>query len=202
MWLTAVRDLTSTPETVAWLRAVWSGQERTTAGALSEPDQIAIAETLAVLDGEHAETVLHEQLARTSNPERRARLEYLLPALSSSPASREAMLTALRSAECRRPEAWALDALAHLHHPLRQNHAVALIRPSLELLPDVHHTGDIFLPRRWVHATLGGHSSPPAAETVLACLATLSLSSHLRRLVLEAADDLLRVTRLRPGGHG
>ena len=202
MWLTAVRDLTTTPEAVAWLRAVWSGQERTTAGALSEPDQIAIAETLAVLDGEHAETVLHAQLARTSNPQRRARLEYLLPALSSSPASREAMLARLRSAECRRPEAWALDALAHLHHPLRQNHAVALIRPSLELLPDVHHTGDIFLPRRWVHATLGGHSSPPAAETVLACLATLSLSSHLRRLVLEAADDLLRVTRLRPGGHG
>ena len=194
MWLTAVRDLTTTPETVAWLRAVWSGQERTTAGALSEPDQIAIAETLAVLDGEHAETVLHEQLARIVDPERRARLEYLRPALSSSPASREAMLTRLRSAELRRPESWALDAVAYLHHPVREVHAVLLLRPSLELLPDVHRTGDIFLPRRWAHATLRGHSSRAAAEAVQACLGTLPLSSHLRRLVLEAADDLLRVT--------
>ena len=194
MWLAAVRDLTTTPEGIAWLRAAWSGQERAAAGALSEPDEIALAETLAVLDGDHAEAVLQEQLARTSNPERRARLDYLRPALSASPLSREAMLTRLCSADARRPEAWALDALAHLHHPLRQHHAVALIRPSLELLPEVHRTGDIFLPRRWAHATLRGHSSRAAAEAVQACLATLPLSPHLRRLVLEAADDLLRVT--------
>ncbi len=194
MWLAAVRDLTTSPEGVAWLRAVWSGQERSAAGALSEPDQIALVETLAVLDGDHAEAVLQEQLARTSNPERRARLEYVRPALSASPASREAMLTQLRSAEFRRPEAWALDVLTHVHHPLRQDHAVTLIRESLALLPDVHRTGDIFLPRRWAHATLRGHSSRAAAEAVQACLATLPLSPHLRRLVLEAADDLLRVT--------
>ncbi|MDO8793048.1 MAG: M1 family aminopeptidase [Vicinamibacterales bacterium] len=194
MWLAAARDLTTTREGIRWLRAVWSGRESTAAGALSEPDQIALAETLAVLEGEAAESVLHEQLARTTSPERRARLEYLLPALSSTPASREGMLTRLRSAELRRPEAWALDAIGYLHHPMREDHAVSLLRPSLELLLDVHRTGDIFLPRRWAHATLRGHSSRAAAETVQACLATLPLSSHLRRLVLEAADDLLRVT--------
>ncbi|MEQ1898611.1 MAG: M1 family aminopeptidase [Vicinamibacterales bacterium] len=194
MWLAAARDLTTTPEGIAWLHAVWGGRERTAAGALIESDQIAVAEALAVLDSEHGEAVVHEQLTRTVSPERRARLEYLLPALSASPSSREAMLTRLRYPEVRRPEAWALVALAHMHHSLRQDHAVALIRPSLELLPEVHRTGDIFLPRRWAHAVLRGHSSRAAAEAVQACLATLPLSPHMRRLVREAADDLLRVT--------
>ena len=42
----------------------------------------------------------------------------------------------------------------------------AYIQPSLELLQEIQRTGDIFFPKRWMDATLGGHRSPAAAQTV------------------------------------
>ena len=49
---------------------------------------------------------------------------------------------------------------------LRQKEAVGYIRPALEILQDVQRTGDIFFPRSWVRALLGGHTSPEARKEV------------------------------------
>ena len=72
--------------------------------------------------------------------------------------------------ENRRVEPWAEDALEYLNHPLRQAQALDYIRPALEALEDVQRTGDIFFPKRWVAATLHGHSSPEADAIVDAFL--------------------------------
>ena len=89
-----------------------------------------------------------------------------------------------------------LDGLRYLHHPLRASASEQYIRPSLELLQDIQRTGDIFFPKRWMDATLGGHRSPSAARTVQTFVARLPAGypDRLRRIILSAADDLFRAS--------
>ena len=42
------------------------------------------------------------------------------------------------------------------------------MRPSLDLLVDIQQTGDIFFPKRWMDATLGGHRSAREREYLVA----------------------------------
>jgi aminopeptidase N len=85
---------------------------------------------------------------------------------------------------------------------LREADALHFIRPSLELLPEVQRTGDIFFPQRWMDAALWGHRSPAAARIVRDFLSRHSgtgrpdLVQRLQWTVLTAADDLFRVSAL------
>ena len=78
-----------------------------------------------------------------------------------------------RKLEHRRREAWVLEAQSYLNHALREEHAKRFIRPSLDLLRDIQRTGDIFFPKRWMDATLSGHSSAAASRMVSEFLASL-----------------------------
>ena len=90
-----------------------------------------------------------------------------------------------------------LEALSYLHHPLRSAASEQYIPRSLALLQDIQHTGDIFFPKRWMDATLSGHSSSSAARMVKEFLSSLpsDYPDRLRRIVLSSADDLFRATR-------
>jgi aminopeptidase N len=86
-----------------------------------------------------------------------------------------------------------LDCLTFLNHPLREEQAQRFIRPSLEMLPEIERTGDIFFPSRWTAAVLGGHRSAEAAAVVRDFLAkNPGLPERLRWIVLTGADDLFR----------
>ena len=89
-----------------------------------------------------------------------------------------------------------LESLRYLNHPLREATALRLVKPSLELLPEIRKTGDIFFPKRWADATLGGHRSPEAAAMVRQFLASHpELPQRLRWVVLNSADELFRAVR-------
>jgi aminopeptidase N len=90
-----------------------------------------------------------------------------------------------------------LEALRYLNHPLRERDARQFVRPSLDLLPEIQRTGDIFFPKRWLDATLGGHRSPEAAAMVREFLAGKpNLSERLKWDVLASADELFRASRM------
>jgi aminopeptidase N len=91
-----------------------------------------------------------------------------------------------------------LEGLRYLHHPLRADASRKYIQPSLEMLREIQRTGDIFFPKRWLDATLGGHQSPAAAETVRTFIERLppGYPERLRRIVLSSADDLFRASRI------
>ena len=91
-----------------------------------------------------------------------------------------------------------LSALRFLHHPSRSEHARQFIAPSLELLVEIQRTGDIFFPAGWLDATLGGHSSPEAADAVRRFLGSLAPSypQRLRAKVEQSADMLFRAARV------
>jgi aminopeptidase N len=118
------------------------------------------------------------------------------PALSLDAQVRNAWFNALRKRENRAREAWVGEGLGYLNHPLRADSALHYIQPALELLEEVRATGDIFFPKRWLDATLSGHSSPTAAAVVREFLAERpDYPVRLRQIVLQSADPLFRAAR-------
>jgi aminopeptidase N len=198
-WFNALRDTARSEETLRWLERVWRKTEPVAGLTLAEPDYITLSLELAVREVPAWQQILDEQQARIENPDRKAQFEFVRPALSADPATRDRFFASLADVRNRRREAWVLQAVGYLHHPLRAAAAEQYLGPSLELLTEIQRTGDIFFPKRWMDATLNGHQSASAARKVREFLEKLpeSYQPRLRRIVLSAADDLIRVRRIR-----
>ena len=192
-WFNALRDTALGPSSLEWLERIWRRDETVPGLPLAEPDEIALAQELAVRDVPHAEAILREQLARTQNPDRKARFAFVLPALSGDPSVRQAAFARFRDVENRRREPWVVESLRYLNHPLRERSAIEFVRPALDMLPEIQRTGDIFFPTRWTESVLYGHRSAEAASIVRGVLASNPrYSQRLRWTILAAADDLFR----------
>jgi aminopeptidase N len=151
---------------------------------------------LAVRSLPSASAILEEQRGRFMNPDRKARFEFVMPALSDRPETRDAWFERLRDVNNRRREPWVLEGLQYLHHPLRAPQPEKYIGPSLELLTEIQRTGDIFFPSRWMNATLNRHNTPSAAGIVRTFLdEQKDYPVRLRRIILQAADELFRAAR-------
>lgn len=192
-YFAAFRSLVTTGSGIAFLEQVWRGQEKIPGLPMAEPDEAAMALELAVRSVPAAESILREQLGRFSNPDRRDRFSFVMPALARSQAERDAFFGSLARLENRRHEPWVLEGLSYLNHPLRAEQSRPNLMRGLELLQEIQRTGDIFFPKRWLDALLAGHNSPVAATTVRGFLAGAGdYPGRLRRILLQAADPLFR----------
>jgi aminopeptidase N len=196
-WFSALRDTASTPVTLQWLERVWNRTEPVPGLTLAEPDYIRLAQELALRAVPGSQNIMSTELARIENPDRKARFEFVTPALSADPAVRDALFASFGDVGNRRREPWVLEALSYLHHALRAAASEKYIPRSLTMLQEIQRTGDIFFPKRWMDATLSGHASSSAARMVRAFLAGLppDYPDRLRRIVLSSADDLFRAAR-------
>jgi len=200
-WFETLSRVATSADAIAWLTAVWRGDEELDGVPLSAEDQTDLAFELAVREAPDWRAILDTQAERITNPDQQARFAFIVPALDADPDVRRQFFASLASAESRRREPWVLTALGFLHHPLRAGSSVDLIRPALDLLVEVQRTGDIFFPSRWMDATLAGHRTPAAAGIVEAFLADHpAYPAPLRQIILQAADDLLRLARGQVGG--
>ncbi|ALW87194.1 aminopeptidase [Hymenobacter sedentarius] len=181
------------------LYQIWQAQQAPTGVKLTEDDYTALALALAVRDYAAPQPILPAQLARIKNVDRRQRLEFMMPALASDVATRDAFFESLKDEKGRDKEAWVTAALGYLHHPLRQATSQKYLPASLELLEEIQLTGDIFFPYSWLQATLGSYQTASAASTVRTFLqAHPDYNPKLRAKLLQAADDLFRAERLVP----
>ncbi len=196
-WFNALRDTASTPSSLQLLERVWRKQEQIPGLTLAEPDFITLAQSLAVRGVPAAEEILDAQIARTENPDRKAQMVFVRPALARDQKTRDAFFASLADVNNRRRETWVLEAIGYLHHPLRAASSEKYIEPSLRLVREIQRTGDIFFPKRWADATLSGHTSVTAAKTVRAFVESLpgDYPDRLRRVILSSADDLFRASR-------
>jgi len=200
-----LRIVALTRPTIEWLTSVWQERTRIRGLTLAETDHIALAQELAIRAGSGAassksndwQAIVSAQIDRTKDPDRKAQLTFVMPALSADPEERGRFFASLAEVANRRHEPWVLSALRAIHHPLRGESSEKYVAPSLAMLRDIQRTGDIFFPKRWTDATLGGYSSPAKAETVRSFLMNLpdGYPDRLRRIVLSAADDLFRSAR-------
>ena len=135
---------------------IWLSASDTT---LNESDYMTLAYELAVRYPGRYDKILSTQLSRISNPDRCEQFSFIMRATHPDVAVRDALFESLMKPENRRPEPWTATVLGYLNHHLRQEDAVKYIYPALEELREVQRTGDIFFPRNWAGALLGGHSS-------------------------------------------
>ncbi len=196
-YLGAYRSMATRDEALGRLRGLWSGALVVDGLPLGESDRTALAEALAIRGVADADTILAREQERIVNPDRRARFEFLRPALSADPAVREAFFASLADPANRAREPWVLDGLEAIGHPLRREHALRFVRPGLDLLEEIQRTGDIFFPGRWLDALLGAHTHPEAVRAIDGYLrGRPDLAPRLRAKVLQSADGVWRAARL------
>ncbi|HPQ34893.1 MAG TPA: M1 family aminopeptidase [Tenuifilaceae bacterium] len=155
-----------------------------------------IAFELMVRIPEKYEEISQKQRIRICNPDRLERFNFVVPALSPDIEQRLALFEKLKDATNRRPEPTALEVVRYLHHPLRSDFSITILEQSLDLLPEIQRTGDIFFPKNWLDAFLRGHSSPEAKRLVVSWIdAHPELSPNLKAKLLQSADLLFRTKR-------
>lgn len=192
----AVQSMALTTESLDTLYQVWKLQKPPAGVKLSEDDYSSLALNLALKEYPDT-TILSVQQSRTTNPDRKQRLDFLRPALSSNVAERTAFFELLKNSAIRKKEAWVQEALGYLHHPLRAKTSIYYLKESLDLLQEVQQTGDIFFPAAWLNATFSSYQSKEAAEVVRAFLkANPAYPPKLKAKILQAADPLFRAERL------
>ncbi len=155
-----------TPGGLERIRALWDDEALAQRHRMSETDLTTLSYTLALRFPESAAAITARQRERITNPDRLAQYDYISPAVSPDAAVRDSVFRSLLVAENRRIEPWASTALGLLNHPVREVHALKYIRPGLEAMEEVQRTGDIFFPRNWAAALLGGLRSEEAAAEV------------------------------------
>ena len=193
VWFGAIKNTAISAERVQWLERVWRKEVVIDGLPFSENDEADLAMELAL----RGVDVLEAQEARIKNPDRKARFAFVKPAVSPDLSVRAGLFDSFARVENRRREAWVLEAMNYLYHPLKAAEVEHLVVPALGLLLDVRNTGDIFFPKRWADATLGGHQSPATAANVRAFITALPADYPQRlRWVLEAsADPLFKAAR-------
>ncbi len=194
----AYRALALSEEAIARLRRIWERGGGIRGLPLSESDLTGLAQDHALRTPDEAESILERQAARIEDPDRRARFEFVRPALAADPEVRRAFFATLADPANREREPWVLDALSFLNHPLRAADALPDLGAALDLLEEVQRTGDIFFPKRWLDAALSGHASPAAASTIRRFLADRpDLPPRLRGKLLQSSDPVFRAERLK-----
>ena len=175
---------------------IWKDQKAPDGVTLTEDDYTSLALALAVRDYP-ADSILTTQLTRINNPDRKKRLEFMMPALSKNVAERDAFFASLATKANRNHEAWVTAALGYLHHPLRTETSEKYLPKSLELLEEIQRTGDIFFPESWLRTTLSSYQTPSVTRLVRTFLAERpTYNIRLRAKLLQAADGTFRASGL------
>jgi aminopeptidase N len=198
-WFSALRNVAITPQTVAWLRALWQ-RDATIAGLpLVETDETALAYALALRGVEGEQGLLDTQRDRITNPDRKARFEFVRGAVAADDGERERWFHALADPAQRRREIWVVQGLRLLNDPLRAQTSAGLVPQAMAMLLEVHRTGALFFDWSWANAVLRGHSSAQVAAAVTGFVDALPADypPPLRALVLQESDLLMRAARMR-----
>ncbi len=132
----------------------------------SENDYTTLAYELAIRLPNMGKEILAEQRSRISNPDRLQQFDFISRACSVDTLQMDTFFQELSKAENRKIEPYATTALHYLNHALRDKYAIKYIRPGLELLKEIQHTGDIFFPSNWVRALLESHRNEMAYHEV------------------------------------
>ncbi|WP_242929241.1 M1 family metallopeptidase [Pontibacter vulgaris] len=193
----AYQSIALTKPAQAKLYQIWEKEQAPAGVKLSEDDYTSLALALAVRDYPAPASILEKQTSRIANPDRKKRMQFLMPALSADVQVRDAFFASLKKAENREKEAWVQTALGYLHHPLRTATSEKYLKESLDLLEEIQLTGDIFFPYNWLQATFGSYQSPAAAAIVRTFLADKpNYNPKLKGKILQATDALFRAEKL------
>lgn len=158
----------STEEQWNELRRIWQEQKPYPGLILSEKDYTNLAYRLMAAFPGSAEEIAATQRGRIANPDRLATFDFVSRAAAPSAAARRELFESfLASPAGRRPESRVLSALGLLCRKDLLDESVSYILPSLEMLPEIQATGDIFFPAQWCKTVLSPHLDDPSARQIV-----------------------------------
>ena len=180
-------------EAIENLYLIWDKQLEVEGLSLSENDYTTICFELVVKGHHKSQRILEEQYTRISDPERKARFEFIKLALSDDPAIREQFFGNMQNEKFREKEPWVITAMSYFNHPIRAIQSVQFIKPSLQLLEELQITGDIFFPKQWLDAVFSGHSSNDAViEINLFLNENPDYPVSLKNKIIQSTDMVYR----------
>lgn len=189
------RSISLTDHAVTKSFKIWKKELEIPNLIIQESDMTTLCFELAVRDIPETKQMIEIQLQRIKSPDRKARFEFVLPALSADQQIRDDFFESLKDDKNRAHEPWVLTGLRYLHHPLRAQQSQKYLTESLELVEEIQRTGDIFFPKRWLDATFGGHNSVEAAAIVDEFLKEKeNYPNRLRGKILQSTDLLFRAS--------
>lgn len=178
------------------LYALWKYRNPPLDIKLNEDEYTSLALAIAVKSTIDS-SILERQLQRITNLDRKATLEFIIPAVSPHEKVRDQFFASLKDQKIRKKEAWVADALAYLHHPVRTSNSQKYLAQSLNMLEEIQQTGDVFFPSVWLTATFGNYGTKEAADLVRNFLkAHPHYNPKLKAKILQAADPLFRAEKL------
>lgn len=164
---------------------------------LSEADMVDICYELCLKLPDRYSSLAEFQLERTMNKDRKASLEFILPALDPDIQVRDVFFESLKNPDKREIESDVITALHYLNHPLRREQEIPHLRDCLDILPEIQMTGDIFFPKRWLDAVFTHHNSGEACDTVTGFLEeNPDLPDYLKLKILQSTDMMYRANRI------
>ncbi len=172
---------------------VWNNEMPLKGVKLDEQDYMTLAYELAVRGFGNTDSILNAQELRIKNADRLAKFRFVRNAVTPDIAKCDIFFKSLSNPANRRPEPWVIEALHYFHHPLKSSYSMKYIKPSLDLLPEIQRTGDIFFPKSWLETTFWGYSSKEVYQVVDLWLKdNQELQKPLRDKVLQSVDNLKR----------
>jgi aminopeptidase N len=196
-YLSTYRSIALSDSGVEKLYKLWQQELLVEGIILSERDYTQLAYQLALREWDDYEQILDEQFQRIDNIDRRARMEFIRPALSAEQDVRDAFFESLKDVINREHESWVQQAIGFLHHPLRAVESEKYITPTLEMMIEIQQTGDIFFPKRVLDNTFSGHQSPAAVDAVRQFLYRNNhYPENLKNKILQASDLTFRAVEI------
>jgi len=176
------------------LYRIWNKELSIPNLVLNKDDFTQMAMQLALYEHPSASQILKKARNALKDPNKIERFDFLMPALSPDPATRNDLFKSFAGKEKREKENWVLSACYYIHHPLRQKTTIELLPLSLDLIEEIQQTGDIFFPKGWLDSTIGMYSSEEAYAILTKFLeANPELNPQLKLKILQATDDLYRI---------
>ena len=180
------------------LYKIWKKDTKIADLRLNEDDFTAMAQDLAVYKHPKTAEILEQTEDSISNPDKKKRFQFLLPALSNDENERDAFFNSFKEEKNREKESWVTAAANLINHPLRQQSAIKHIQLSLDLVEEIQRTGDIFFPKAWLNSTIGNYSGKEAYDILQNFLTSHpDFSPILKKKLLQATDDLYRAQSIR-----
>lgn len=175
---------------------LWNGVSNNSGLTLSESESITIAYHIALKGDVNTDEIIQLQLDKLKNPDRKAKMKFVSRALSNDEKQRDEFFNDLLRKENRAQESWVTTALYYLHHPIRTKSSLKYLKQSLEVLPELQKTGDIFFPKRWLDNTFWGYNSRESIGIINEYLTeNPDLNPQLKSKLLQVVDMVFRAER-------
>jgi aminopeptidase N len=187
------QNMALSDEALMKLFSIWEGKTAIKGLELTDNNKTGLAYTLALKIPDQSKVILNKQLDRIKNEDRKDEIRFVMPSLSNVDKERDLFFQSLRSPANREHERWVVTSLNYLNHPLRAEYSIKYLKVSLELLQEIQLTGDIFFPKQWLDAVLGGYQSKKAVAIINKFLQEHpDYPENLKAKILQSADFVFR----------